>query len=275
MTALPRPRKRFGQHFLKDAHIIDALISAISPKPDDYFIEIGPGRGALTFPMLKKIEHLTAIEIDRDLVAHLQDCDQLTVIEADALSFDYGTLIATEKNPPCPPLYKGGEVVAKKIRLIGNLPYNISTPLMLHLLTFMPHIQDCHFMVQKEVADRIAASPSTKDYGRLSVMMQYFCETHTLFHVPPESFYPPPKVDSAIIQLIPHAVSPYPTIPFAQLEKTVKQAFAHRRKTLKNNFKNTPIETQWDILSAHGIEPRQRPEELTVAQFVNIAQYMV
>lgn len=249
-------RKRFGQNFLQDTQIIQAIIQAIYPKPEDNLVEIGPGRGALTRPMLTYIDQLTAIEIDRDLIAYLQtqfNPEKLHLIEADALTVDYAC------------------ITTKKLRVYGNLPYNVATPLLLHLLSFIQCIQDGHFMVQKEVAERIIASPGNKNYGRLSVIMQYFCQTEILFLVPPEAFYPKPKVDSAIIRLIPHAQSPYSVIHAEQLVSAVKTAFAHRRKTLKNNFKGLLTEQDWQKLNIDG---QQRPEQLDIHAFIDIARFI-
>jgi 16S rRNA (adenine1518-N6/adenine1519-N6)-dimethyltransferase len=252
-------RKCFGQNFLQDTHIINAIIHAINPLPDDFLVEIGPGRGALTLAMLKRITKLTAIEIDRDLVAYLEDkkLPGLNIISADALSVDYSTFTSTNNN---------------RIKLYGNLPYNISTPLLIHLLHHINDIKDCHFMVQKEVAERIIAQPNSKDYGRLSVMLQYFFQTDILFFVSPEAFYPKPKVESAIIRLTPHAISPYSLVDFKQLESTVKQAFGQRRKTLRNNFKTIFNEENWKKLE---IDPQQRPEQIPIEKFVSIAQFML
>lgn len=259
-------RKRFGQNFLQDTHIIDAIVQAINPKPEDNLVEIGPGRGALTFPILKKVKNLTGIEIDRDLIVYLKPTQGLHLIEADALKFDYKNILSENCTRSPSPAGRG------MIRLYGNLPYNISTPLLLHLLHFMPHIQDCHFMVQKEVAERIVAAPMCKDYGRLSVMIQYFCNAEILFSVSPDAFYPKPKVDSSIIRLLPHALSPFPEIPFEKLEFVVKQAFSQRRKTLKNNFKGILVEKDWEKLN---INPQSRPEELSVSAFCKITQHML
>lgn len=261
-------RKRFGQNFLQDTHIIQNIIQVIHPQSHQAFVEIGPGRGALTFPLLKSLKSLTdtqliAIEIDRDLITFLSEtAPKLKVIEADALAFDYSQLVnnalAAENT--------------RKLRVYGNLPYNISTPLLIHLLHFVSSIQDCHFMVQKEVAERICAPSGNKDYGRLSVMMQYYFDTDILFGVPPESFFPKPKVDSSIIRLMPHAISPYSFVPFEKLEFAVKQGFAHRRKTLRNNFKGFIAEKDWEILE---IDPQLRPEQISIEKFVKLAQFML
>jgi len=262
MTSLPRPRKRFGQNFLQDSSIIRAIIQAINPQSNEHLVEIGPGQGALTIPLLEKLERgekghpLTAIEIDRDLIAYLKPLEQkgLHLIEGDALDMDYSTL------------------ANEKIRLVGNLPYNISTPLLIHLLQFTHCIQDAHFMLQKEVGERLAANPCTKHYGRLSVMIQYFFTVDLLFLVPPEAFYPKPAVDSCIVRLTPRLITPDEHIELKMLESIVKQAFAHRRKTLRNNLKLLLSEDDWAKLM---INPQRRPEELTINEFVRIAQFML
>ncbi len=260
------PRKRFGQNFLQDTSVIQSIIQAIAPQPGQNLVEIGPGQGALTLPMLKILSQAKAhesssahdmsiIEIDRDLVKKIQTWPyNINIIEADALTVDFTRF--------CPP----------KMRLFGNLPYNISTPLLLHLLSFIDCLEDAHFMVQKEVAERIAAAPGNKDYGRLSVMTQYFCEAELLFDVPPTAFYPQPKVESSVIRLVPHSTLPYPRVAFEKLEATVKQAFAFRRKTLKNNFKNILSDHDWKTLA---IDSSLRPEQLEVAKFVSITQLLV
>lgn len=255
-------RKRFGQNFLQNDSIINAIVQSIAPKTDQCLIEIGPGRGALTRPILDKSHQLKAIEIDRDLIEYLKPLEKqgLHLIEADALTVNYADFI------------KPSDTYSQQLRLIGNLPYNISTPLLLHLLDFTESIQDMHFMLQKEVAERLAAEPGTKDYGRLSVMMQYFCTVDILFMVPPTAFYPQPKVDSSIIRIKPHLVSPYDKVDKAILESIVKQGFSQRRKTLRNNFKKILTETDWLTLN---IDPQRRPEELTIDEFVRIAQFVL
>lgn len=250
-------RKRFGQNFLKDASVIDAIVRAILPAMDDNMLEIGPGLGALTKPLLKNLNHLNAIEIDRDLQATLRQMpeaqNKLTVIGADALNVDLKPMGAA-------------------LRVVGNLPYNISTPLILHLLSFGSQIKDMHFMLQKEVVERLAAQPHSKDYGRLSVMVQADCEVDNLFGVPPTAFSPAPKVDSAIVRLRPYTTNPYPQIDKNVLSKVVQRAFGMRRKTLANNFK--PILSQADI-SALGINPMSRPEDLSVAEYISLAQFFI
>ncbi|WP_133127650.1 16S rRNA (adenine(1518)-N(6)/adenine(1519)-N(6))-dimethyltransferase RsmA [Legionella nagasakiensis] len=251
-----RPRKRFGQNFLQSPQIIAAILQAFNPKPDDRVVEIGPGQGALTRPLLKHLHALTAIEIDKDLQAQLQTMPEasrkLRLIDADALMVDYSQF-------------------GDSLRLIGNLPYNISTPLLLHLLHYTEHIQDMHFMLQKEVVERLAASPGTKDYGRLTVMVQYYCEVEHLFNVPADVFYPKPKVESAVLRLTPYQTSPYPFIHFSLLERLLAQAFAMRRKTLANNLK--PLISPSEI-SALGINSTLRPEQISIAEYVQIAKFV-
>lgn len=250
------PRKRFGQNFLQDQSIIHAILQSIHPQPQDNALEIGPGLGALTKELLKRFNHLTAIEIDRDLQQHLTALrlgpGQLHLVAADALTVDYSQF-------------------GSNLRIIGNLPYNISTPLLLWLLQFFPYIQDMYFMLQKEVVDRIVAAPGSKAYGRLSVMLQYHCEVHYLFTVPPEAFDPAPKVQSAMVQLIPYHNSPFENVQIKQLEQLVANAFAMRRKTLINNLKNTISLQQLNEL---GIDGSKRPEQISVAEYVKLAKFI-
>lgn len=250
-----RPRKRFGQNFLTDASVIQAIIHAINPKPTDQVIEIGPGLAALTRPLLKKLNTLTTIEIDRDLCEHLTKLELpapqiLNVIQADALTIDYSSF-------------------GESTRVVGNLPYNISTPLIMHLLKYKQAISDMHFMLQKEVVDRLAASPNSKAYGRLSIIVQYHCDVECLFIVPPHAFHPVPKVDSAIVRLIPHRTSPYAAVCTETLQSTVALAFGMRRKTLANNLK--PILNAAEISSLE-IDPSKRPEQISIHEYVKIAQ---
>ena len=251
-----RARKRFGQNFLQNPLIIDHIIQSLHLQTCDNVLEIGPGLGALTQPLLHQLNRLTAIEIDRDLQAHLTNAygadGKLTLIPADALTIDYSQF-------------------GPQLRVIGNLPYNISTPLLLHLVHYISHISDMHFMLQKEVVDRIAAHPGSKAYGRLSVMLQYYCDVEHLFDVPPEAFHPQPKVDSAIVRLTPHTTSPYPTIEFAALERLVAHAFSMRRKTLANNLK--PIISAAELTSL-GIDPVLRPEQISVMDYVRLATFV-
>ncbi len=247
-----RPRKRFGQNFLQNNQVIDHIIRALNVQPGDNVLEIGPGLGALTQPLLRALDALTAIEIDTDLQAHLAAMPaaqgKLRLIDADALTIDYSQF---------------GEA----LRVIGNLPYNISTPLLLHLLRFASHIDDMHFMLQKEVVERMSAGPGIKAYGRLSVILQYYCDVEHLFNVPPEAFHPAPKVDSAVVRLTPYLVSPYPFVEFSDLERLVARAFSMRRKTLANNLKP---EISAAELTALGIDPSLRPEQISVLDYVRL-----
>ena len=245
------PRKRFGQNFLHSQHVISDIFRAIHVQPTDQLVEIGPGRGALTLPLLQQKIKFTAIEIDRDLCAYLMTTpaaqDYLTLINQDALTVDYSQF-------------------GTDTRIIGNLPYNISTPLLIHLLRQIDSIQDLHFMLQKEVVERLAASPGSKTYGRLSVMSQAYCEVEHLFDVPPTAFDPQPKVDSAIVRLTPYTIAPQ--ITFDALERVVACAFAMRRKTLANNLKAImPITSIIEL----GIDPKFRPEQISVTDYIKLA----
>ncbi len=250
------PRKRFGQNFLQSKQVIDAILRAINPQTEDNVLEIGPGLGALTEPLLRRLSHLTAVEIDFDLQKYWTESplaqDKLTLVAADALTVDYSQF-------------------GKRLRVIGNLPYNISTPLLLRLLQFLPYIEDMHFMLQKEVVERMAAQPGTKDYGRLTVMLQYHCEVEYLFEVPPEAFDPPPKVDSAVVRLTPYASPPFAKVKVEQLERLVASAFAMRRKTLNNNLKGIISAEQLIHL---GIDGSRRPEQISVAEYVQLAKFI-
>ncbi|MDE2260213.1 MAG: 16S rRNA (adenine(1518)-N(6)/adenine(1519)-N(6))-dimethyltransferase RsmA [Betaproteobacteria bacterium] len=246
------PRKRFGQHFLTDAGIVDSIVAAINPRPADILVEIGPGLGALTLPLLARLNHLTVIELDRDLVAHWQQHAQatrLTIHEGDALAFDFSRL-------------------GHALRIVGNLPYNISTPLLFHLATFASHIRDAHFMLQKEVVARMVAEPATADYGRLSVMLQYRFHMDALLEVPPEAFSPPPKVDSSVVRLIPKSPTERHAKNEGRLEQVVMQAFSQRRKMLRSTLKGLIPET---TLIKLDIDPTRRAETLTLDEFVGIA----
>lgn len=247
-----RARKRFGQNFLHDNNIIRRIIASIAPKTNDTLIEIGPGMGAITKHLLKALDQLTVVEIDRDLIALLTEkfSEQLTIIDADVLTVDFK------------------QFQPKPLRIVGNLPYNISTPLLFHLLDSIDDIQDMTFMLQKEVVERICAAPGDNNYGRLSVMIQYHCQTKHCFNVPNTAFQPAPKVESAILQLRPHQQKKYCANDEVLFAKVVKNAFMHRRKTLANNLKALISAEQ---LSALCIDPKQRAEKLNVPQFVTIA----
>lgn len=248
-------RKRFGQNFLQDHGIISHIIGSIEAQPNEHWVEIGPGQGALTEPLLKLGVKLDVVELDRDLVALLkhkfQHQDHLQIHSADALRFDFSALATGEK-----------------LRVIGNLPYNISTPLMFHLLEHSSCIEDMFFMLQKEVVNRICAEPNSKQYGRLSVMMQYYCATEWLFDVPPESFDPVPKVMSSIVRLVPHTEPPVQVDDLAKLNTVVTNAFSQRRKTLRNALKKLIAEQTMIEL---GIDPNLRAENISLRDFAKLS----
>lgn len=251
-----RAKKRFGQNFLHDHRIIDNILAAVAAKPGDNVVEIGPGQGAITEGILKATEgHLNVVELDRDLIPILLSKFSVypgfTLNQGDALEFDFGAL--TKDKP---------------MKVVGNLPYNISTPLIFHLLSYHDRITDMHFMLQKEVVDRIAAAPREKNYGRLSIMVQYYCQVSSLFIVKPGCFHPVPKVDSAVIRLVPYKELPHPAKDVKRLENIVRQAFSQRRKTLRNTLKGVISSEQ---LEALGIDPSARPETLSVAEYVAIS----
>ena len=248
-----RARKRFGQHFLADAHIIDAIVQGISPRAGEAMVEIGPGLAALTQPLVERLGHLTVVELDRDLALRLRTHPQLTVVESDVLRVDFRALAQ--------------QLSARgALRIVGNLPYNISTPILFHLLPVADCVQDQHFMLQKEVIDRMVASPCTSDYGRLSVMLQWRYVMDNILFVPPESFDPPPKVDSAVVRMVPFAQPA--TVNVALLEALVQSAFSQRRKLLRHSL------GRW--LEARGFggtfDLQRRAEEVPVAEYVQLAQ---
>lgn len=249
----PFARKRFGQNFLIDQNVIQQIIAVIQPKPNDFFIEIGPGRAALTTPLLEILDNLHVIEIDYDLVDYLEKkfLQKKPIIhQADALKFDFG------------------QFPSQKVRIVGNLPYNISTPLIFHLLDYAASIQDMHFMLQKEVVDRMVAAPKSKIYGRLSVMVQYFAKPELLFEVKPTSFKPIPKVQSAIIRLTPYTTLPFPADDYKVFKKITALAFQKRRKTLANIFKE--FLNSIDFMNLN-IDPQWRPEDLSLEMYVKIS----
>jgi 16S rRNA (adenine1518-N6/adenine1519-N6)-dimethyltransferase len=255
-----RARKRFGQNFLQDPVVIQRIINTINPLPGQHLVEIGPGRGAITLPLLDITKSLDVIELDRDLIPLLREKatahGELQIFEADALEFDFCQLAAQP----------GKE--KEKLRLIGNLPYNISTPLLFHLLTRLSCIQDMHFMFQKEVVDRMAASPGTRDYGRLSIMIQYNCSVEPVFDIEKEAFSPPPKIRSSFVRLVPHTTPPITVHDKTTFAKVVKQAFAQRRKTLRNNFRNLLSVEQ---IQKAGIDPGTRPEQLSLEEYATLS----
>ena len=251
-----RARKRFGQNFLHDPRIIQGIVSAIHPQTTEHLVEIGPGMGALTAPLLASGAKLEVVELDRDLIPILQQklgpAENLSIHQHDALKFDFCRLAAE----------------GEKLRVVGNLPYNISTPLIFHLLAQAHCVQDMHFMLQKEVVQRLAAVPGGGDYGRLSIMVQYHCLIEMLFIVPPGAFHPAPKVESAIVRLTPYTTRPVTVHDEAVLAQVVSQAFMQRRKTLRNNLKGL-IDAA--TLEGLGIDPGRRPETLSLKEFAAIA----
>jgi 16S rRNA (adenine1518-N6/adenine1519-N6)-dimethyltransferase len=250
-----RPRKRFGQNFLHDPAVICRIVAAISPAASDQLVEIGPGQGAITLPLLQQAGRLVVVELDRDLVGPLQarcaDLGEVTIYNADALRFDFCTLA---RDTP--------------LRIVGNLPYNISTPLLFHLLAQHDCIRDMHFMLQKEVVERMAATPGSRQYGRLSVMLQYRCKVIHLFNIGPGAFSPPPRVESAFVRLVPYERPPVQVNDEAVFEQLVRQAFSQRRKTLRNALRDMLAA---EAISALGIDPAARAETLTVSDFATLA----
>lgn len=250
-------RKRFGQNFLHDDYIIESIVAAIQPKSDEALVEIGPGLAALTVPVSKYVDHLTVIEIDRDLASRLIDNpllnNKLTVIEQDALTFNFNEL---------------NQQLGKPLRVFGNLPYNISTPLMFHLFEYANIIDDMHFMLQKEVVTRLVAAPNSKDYGRLSVMAQYYCQIIPVLEVPPTAFKPAPKVNSAVVKLIPYKQKPYLVDDVKILSRITTEAFNQRRKTIRNSLSNM---FTTDQLIELDIDPNLRAENLSVQQYCKLA----
>ena len=248
-------RKRFGQNFLVDGGIIGAIVSAIDPQRGDTVVEIGPGLGAITEPLMARLDHLHVVEIDRDLIARLKKQHppgRMTIHEGDALAFDFAS-------------------IGRDLRLVGNLPYNISTPLLFHLAEYVGVVRDMHFMLQKEVVERMVAVPGDGDFGRLSVMLQYRFHLEWLIDVPPESFDPPPKVQSAVVRLIPKDVAELTAKDMTQFSRIVQTAFAQRRKMLRNTLKGVLDDAGFTTL---GISPTLRPEDLAVEDYVRIANYL-
>ncbi|OOF54660.1 16S rRNA (adenine(1518)-N(6)/adenine(1519)-N(6))-dimethyltransferase [Rodentibacter genomosp. 2] len=258
-------RKRFGQNFLHDNNVIQNIVAAIYPQKDQFLLEIGPGLGALTEPVAEQIDHLTVVELDRDLAERLRHHPflhhKITVIENDAMQFDFGELYRQEN------LAEAG----RKLRIFGNLPYNISTPLMFHLFKYHHIIQDMHFMLQKEVVKRLCAAPNSKAYGRLTIMAQYFCQVMPVLEVPPTAFKPAPKVDSAVVRLIPHKVLPHPVNDLYWLNRVCSQAFNQRRKTLRNALSTLFLP---ENLTALGIDLNARAENLSIADYARLANWL-
>ena len=249
------PKKRFGQNFLSDSDVIRSLVEAIQPLPADLMVEIGPGLGALTQPLLTKLDHLHVVELDRDIISWMQNqyaSNSITIHNSDALKFDFSSL-------------------GSQLRVVGNLPYNISTPILFHLLDNVANIVDMHFMLQKEVVERMVAMPSTPAYGRLSVMLQYRLQMEYLITVPPEAFEPAPKVESAFVRCVPHASLPHPANDEALFAKVVLNAFGQRRKTLRNTLKGLLGDVGFAALN---IDSQLRAENLAMSEFVRIANYL-
>lgn len=253
-----RPKKSFGQHFLHDKRYIDRIVSSVAPKDGDTVVEIGPGEGAMTIPLLAVAKRMTAIELDTDLIPGLQaraaTVGELRIVHSDVLKVDF-TALATELG-------------AERLRIAGNLPYYISSPILFHCVAHAAAIQDMHFMLQKEVVDRMAAEPGSKVYGRLSVMLQLACKVTPLFTVPAEAFRPPPKVESAVVRLVPLPADQLPTADHKAIYTVVKAAFAMRRKTLSNTLKGLVDEA---TIRSLDIDPRARAETLFPSDFVKLA----
>ncbi|KLT73506.1 16S rRNA methyltransferase [Neisseria arctica] len=251
-----KARKRFGQNFLQDTRIISDIVNAVRPQPDDVVIEIGPGLAAITEPLAKKLNRLHVIEIDRDIIKRLKTlpfADKLVIHEGDVLAFDFHS-------------------VPGKKKIVGNLPYNISTPLLFRLSEVADDVYDMHFMLQKEVVERMVAEPKSNDYGRLSVMLQYFFDMEYLLDVPPESFDPAPKVDSAVVRMIPQPGRLGVAADFGHFGKLVKAAFAQRRKTIRNNLKDMATD---EDLAAVGINPQDRAEHVKPELYVALSNYLL
>ena len=247
-----QPRKRFGQHFLVDDAVIDGIVRVIDPRPGQALVEIGPGLGAMTQPLLERCGAMTVIELDRDLAVRLKQKVGLSVIESDVLKVDFAALAA--------------QLGGRPLRVVGNLPYNISTPILFHLLDFSAHIQDQHFMLQKEVVQRMAASPGSKDYGRLSVMLQWRYRIEDVLDVPPDAFDPPPRVDSAVVRMLPLPADP--AVDARRLSDLVTAAFSQRRKLLRHTL------GKW--IEANGVQVpfdlQRRAEEVPVAEYLALAR---
>ncbi|HSV44729.1 MAG TPA: 16S rRNA (adenine(1518)-N(6)/adenine(1519)-N(6))-dimethyltransferase RsmA [Ramlibacter sp.] len=244
-------RKRFGQHFLADRSVIDAIVRAIDPRPGQPMVEIGPGLAALTQPLVERLGRLTVIELDRDLAARLRQHPQLAVVESDVLKVDFTQLAK--------------DIGAPKLRIAGNLPYNISSPILFHLLDHVDAVQDQHFMLQKEVVDRMVAAPATSDYGRLSVMLQWRYAMEDVLFVPPEAFEPPPRVDSAVVRMVPLAQPP--AVDAGLLSELVQVAFSQRRKLLRHSLGKWLEQKQF----AGSFDLQRRAEEVPVDEYVQLA----
>jgi 16S rRNA (adenine1518-N6/adenine1519-N6)-dimethyltransferase len=252
------PKKNLGQHFLHDGNIVARIVHAVDPKPGERLVEIGPGQGAITFPLLRRHGELTVIEFDRDLITPLAEAahglGDLTIVHKDVLQVDFAKL--------------AGE---GRVRVVGNLPYNISTPILFHVLEHAEAISDMHFMLQKEVVDRMGAPPGSKTYGRLSVMLQAVCEVEPLFDVPPEAFRPPPKVDSSVVRLVPRAAGAVGIDDATVFAAVVRDAFGQRRKTLRNALQ---AQCDSEAIEAAGIRPDARAEQVPVAGFIKLSNLL-
>ncbi|QIM64918.1 16S rRNA (adenine(1518)-N(6)/adenine(1519)-N(6))-dimethyltransferase RsmA [Frederiksenia canicola] len=256
-------RKRFGQNFLHDQNVIHNIVAAINPQKDQFLLEIGPGLGALTEPVADLVDQLTVVELDRDLAERLRHHPflqpKLTIIEQDALRFNFREY------------FDGLELNGKGVRVFGNLPYNISTPLMFHLFKFHDLVQDMHFMLQKEVVKRLCAAPNSKAYGRLTIMAQYYCQVMPVLEVPPTAFKPAPKVDSAVVRLVPYKTLPHPVKDVYWLNRVTTHAFNQRRKTLRNALSTLFSAEQ---LEALGIDLNARAENLALADYAKLANWL-
>jgi 16S rRNA (adenine1518-N6/adenine1519-N6)-dimethyltransferase len=251
-------RKRFGQHFLRDEDIIARIVQAVDPRPGQRIVEIGPGEGAITLPLLRKARRLTVIELDRDLLpriaARCAGVGEIDIIQADVLTVDFAALAMKDR-----------------LRVVGNLPYNISSPILFHCIDHLDAIEDMHFMLQKEVVERMAAAPGSKVYGRLSVMLQLACRVEPLIGVPPQAFRPPPKVDSAVVRLLPLPRAQRPLAHQDSIARLVRAAFGQRRKTLSNSLQGL---AGAEAMAAAGIDPGQRAEQLPPQAFVRLAEQL-
>lgn len=256
-------RKRFGQHFLSDSGIIDAIVQAINPQPGDPMVEIGPGLAALTQPLVERLGRLTVIELDRDLAKRLREHPQLNVIESDVLNVDFSR---TDIAPKAPESVASTAAIARKLRVVGNLPYNISTPILFHLLDYVDCIEDQHFMLQKEVIDRMVATPDSSDFSRLSVMLQWRYAMEDVLFVPPECFDPPPRVNSAVVRMVPLAQPP--VLDVALFSEMVQVAFSQRRKLLRHTLgawlEQKGFSGQFDV--------QRRAQEVPVEEYVALVQ---
>lgn len=253
-------RKRFGQNFLSDPYVIDSIVSAIHPQAGQAMLEIGPGLAALTEPVAERLDHMTVIELDRDLAARLEVNPKLkgklTIYQQDAMTFDFAKL---------------AKEIGQPLRVFGNLPYNISTPLMFHLFSYTNAISDMHFMLQKEVVNRLVAGPNSKAYGRLSVMAQYYCQVIPVLEVPPTAFRPAPKVDSAVVRLIPHDKIVYPVDDIRLLSRLTTEAFNQRRKTIRNSLSHLFTPEQ---LTELGLDLNMRAENISVEMYCKMANWL-